>query len=489
MWDVATPLMIAGQHVGNIFSGQFFFEGEIPDRESFRLQARRYGFDEQRYLEALDAVPRLSRDALEKGVAFFVKLAQMLSLTGYNNLKLARLLSERDALTRSLQSSQQRLRIALEAAEMGTWVYTFADQVCECGEHAQSLYGLSSSRFIHDDEGMKKLIHPEDLDGMWEALRAAVDPAGPGRYHTEYRTRHPDGTYRWLSVWGLVEFEGEGKERRPVRMIGASRDISASKEAEAALQKAQEALRAHAQDLEHTVARRTARLQETVAELEHFSYAIVHDMRAPLRAMQGFADIVEQECMGCHRGSQEYFRRIRVATARMDQLITDSLNYSKALRQELPLEPVDLSALLRDLVDTYPNLQPDKAHIDLQGPLPVVLGNPSALTQCFSNLLGNAAKFGKPYKIPNIIVRAEEPRQCSGQEMIRIWVEDDGIGIPETLLPRVFDMFQRGSNTHEGTGIGLAIVRKVVERMGGRSGVESQEGQGSRFWVELFMAS
>jgi signal transduction histidine kinase len=287
-------------------------------------------------------------------------------------------------------------------------------------------------------------------------------------------------------------------------------------------------------ELEGLVQERTARLQQALAELEHFSYAIVHDMRAPLRAMESYAEMVERECVECSRPRpQEYLRRIKVASQRMDQLITDALSYSQAVRQELPLRPVALSKLLPELVETYPNLHPDKADIQIPEGLPTVLGNEAGLTQCFSNLLDNAVKFVAPGIRPRIRVWAEQgrigglmdkwrsgpgdspdqrqsreraaepsdlaagsggsPQQSTNPTIqqsspsVRIWVADNGIGIPKEAQEQMFAMFRRMHHEHEypGTGIGLAVVRKVVERMGGRVGVESEPGQGSRFWIEL----
>jgi CheY-like chemotaxis protein len=137
------------------------------------------------------------------------------------------------------------------------------------------------------------------------------------------------------------------------------------------------------------------------------------------------------------------------------------------------------------MLESYPELQPSKAHIQVEGELPVVLGNEAGLTQCFSNLLGNAVKFVRPGEAPQIQVWAEVLADGHQEGWVRIWVEDKGIGISKEMLPRVFDMFSRGSHDYEGTGIGLALVRKVAQRMGGRVGVESQEGKGSRFWIEL----
>ncbi len=265
-------------------------------------------------------------------------------------------------------------------------------------------------------------------------------------------------------------------------------NITARKRAEQALREAQAKLAAHAEELEKTVARRTTKLHDTIGELEQFSYAITHDMRAPLRAMQGFADLIEEECAGCVRNTaQQYFRRIRAASTRMDQLIQDSLNYSKAVRDEIPTEPVDLGELLAGLLETYPNLQPEKADIQLAGELPTVLGSAAALTQCFSNLLGNAVKFVTLGVHPRVRVWAEVDGAASA--MVRIWIQDNGIGVPKNQHQRIFGMFQRATKDYEGTGVGLAIVQKVVQRMGGQVGVESEEGKGSRFWLLLRRAT
>jgi signal transduction histidine kinase len=264
-------------------------------------------------------------------------------------------------------------------------------------------------------------------------------------------------------------------------MIGTQMDVTERKRIGEDLLQAKEQLRRHAESLEKTVKERTAKMQEMIDELQHVSYSIVHDMRAPLRAMRSFALMLEEECASCPRNvSLEYLGRIQTASARMDRLITDALQYTKAVLEEVPLAPVNLAELVRGLLQTYPNLHPDKAEILLEGELPVVLGNEALLTQCFSNLLGNAVKFVDPGRKPQVRIRAERSDGTT-----RIWVEDNGIGIPAHAHGRLFGMFQRLNSKYEGTGIGLAIVRKVVERMDGKVGVESEAGKGSRFWVEL----
>jgi signal transduction histidine kinase len=237
--------------------------------------------------------------------------------------------------------------------------------------------------------------------------------------------------------------------------------------------------------LELQVRERTAELRALVDELEHFSYTITHDMRAPLRAMQGFAQLIQEQGADRLDGDcKDYLRRISSAAERMDRLITDALSYSKLGREEMHLEVVDTLSLLRGIRDSYPDFQMPRASVELPESIPKVVANPAGLTQCFSNLLANSVKFMEPGRLPCIVVRSE---MRDGR--VRLCFEDNGIGIAPEMLPRIFGMFQRASKEFEGTGIGLALVRKVIERMGGRVGVESELAKGSRFWLDLQPAS
>jgi signal transduction histidine kinase len=193
---------------------------------------------------------------------------------------------------------------------------------------------------------------------------------------------------------------------------------------------------------------------------------------------------------------RDYLQRIRISSERMDALVLDALNYNRAVLENLPLEPVDLRELVEGIIRTYPDFQPPKARVWVENALPIVLGNKAGLTQVFSNLLGNAVKFVAPGIYPEVRIRSESseatssllngaPRHGLPAPATRVWIEDNGIGIPKEWQHRIFDMFQRVQAGYEGTGIGLAIVRKMAERMGGRVGVESEPGKGSRFWLEL----
>jgi two-component sensor histidine kinase/PAS domain-containing protein len=140
--------------------------------------------------------------------------------------------TEVQALRQALERQKRTFDLAMAASRMGTWRYTLVDNVCVYDENAQRLYGLTEARFVHDQEGVKAKFHPDDLEHMWTRVAQALDPQGDGRYDAEYRIRLPDGGWRWLSAWGLTEFDGDGPERKPVAIAGASRDLTERKRAE-----------------------------------------------------------------------------------------------------------------------------------------------------------------------------------------------------------------------------------------------------------------
>jgi PAS domain S-box-containing protein len=259
-------------------------------------------------------------------------------------------------------------------------------------------------------------------------------------------------------------------------------DVTQKRKAEQALEEARTELKRHAEDLERLVQQRTAKLTEMVSELQHVSYSMVHDMRAPLRAMSGFAQtLMEGSATGLEPAqTEDYCRRILNGASRLDKLVTDALNYNKAVLIEEPVKRVDLDDLLSGMLETYPNFHPENVDIRIENRLPAVMGNEAMLTQCFSNLLANAVKFVPPGTRPEVRVAA-----TVRDGLVRVTICDNGIGIPRHAQHRLFGMFQKLNSNYEGTGIGLAIVRKVVERMGGQVGAESEPGRGSCFWVEL----
>jgi signal transduction histidine kinase len=177
----------------------------------------------------------------------------------------------------------------------------------------------------------------------------------------------------------------------------------------------------------------------------------------------------------------------------MDSLIQDVLALTNVIRRPITLSPVNVDALVRALVRERPELSPPRAEIKIESPLLPVLSHEAMLSQCLTNLLSNAVKFVERGIVPRVRVWTEELSSAatrtdsSEPPLVRIWIEDQGIGIPAEAQARIFEIFQRlhSAAQYEGSGIGLAIVRKAVERMGGGVGVESDSQKGSRFWLEL----
>jgi len=262
------------------------------------------------------------------------------------------------------------------------------------------------------------------------------------------------------------------------------RDITKRKATEKALHDADQKLAQYAAELETVVYRRTAELQLSNTQLEMFVYSIAHDLRAPLRSMQGFAQLlVEEHAANLNQKGRDYANFINTAAQTMDHLLSDLLAFSHMSQQKIELAPVALQAVVQSaLAGCEQEIRERHARIEVVPPLPAVLGHETMLRQVLVNLIGNAVKFvtGKP---PTVRIWAEEARAG----MVRVWVEDNGIGIPAEFQERIFQVFQRlhTSKDYAGTGIGLAIVKKGVERMGGRVGVESNPGAGSKFWIEL----
>jgi len=384
-----------------------------------------------------------------------------------------------EALREALIGSEERARQAIRVAGLGTFEHDHISDVVVFSPLMREMSGFTQQDVVMVPAIVQRVLI-EDRKAFAAAVQRAHDPAGDGTFEVEYRIQNRQGRIRWLSARSQTFFEGGGTERRAVRTIGAALDITERKELQV--------------ELERQVAERTSKLEQVVADLEHFSFTITHDLKAPLRAMRGFAEMALMSEESEQERQRDCLNKIIVSARRMDALIQDALRYNQVVRQELPLEQVDTDRLLRGILDSYPELQPARAHIRIEGRMPVVFANEAGLTQCFSNLLGNAVKFVRPKQMPEIRIWSgmvqspnseHQSRGGAAQEWVRIYVEDKGIGISKDMLPRLFSMFSRGSRDYEGTGIGLALVRKVAHQMGGTVGVESQAGKGSRFWMEL----
>ncbi|MBU5637537.1 two-component sensor histidine kinase [Geomonas sp. Red69] len=260
-------------------------------------------------------------------------------------------------------------------------------------------------------------------------------------------------------------------------------DCTRYREEEAEIADLSAKLEKEAATMERRVAERTAQLEEINEELDSFAFSVSHDLRAPIRAMQAFAEILLDDEQQTPAERNAYLVRIKTAAQGMDQLIQDLLAYSRVSRQEITLEPVSLEQVVRDAAQQLELAAGGKAYrLEISSDLPTVIGHPAVLVQVVLNLMTNGIKFVPKGVVPLLRIWTDE-----SQEYCRLYVEDNGIGIAPQHQERIFKIFERlhSMESYPGTGVGLAIVRKAVQRLGGRIGLESNEGEGSRFWIEL----
>ncbi|MDB6018525.1 MAG: Integral rane sensor signal transduction histidine kinase [Pedosphaera sp.] len=249
--------------------------------------------------------------------------------------------------------------------------------------------------------------------------------------------------------------------------------------------RAEEALRKMNAGLEQRVAVRTADLAESNKQLEAFCYSLAHDLRAPLRAMEGFAHfLLESNGPKMDEMGRDYARRIQASSELMGRLVLDLLAYTDLARTGLNIQNVDVDKMLSPLIQVLAGeFEGAQGAVIVQSSLPMVRGDAVIIERIFRHLLANALKFDRAGIPIKVAIRAEE--RDGG--LVRLWVEDNGIGIDAAYQERIFGVFEKldNSRVQPGTGIGLAVVKQGVGRMGGRVGVESKLGEGSRFWVEL----
>ncbi len=237
-----------------------------------------------------------------------------------------------------------------------------------------------------------------------------------------------------------------------------------------------------AEILERKVRERTAQLQETVRSLEGLSYSIAHDLRGPLRSMEAFSSALLEDC-GHELGplARDYARRIGAAARRMDGQINELLNYGQLAHREIPLHAVSTDEVVGHAIASLQGMIDDSHATVILDPLGQVMANPTVLEQVITNLLTNALKFTRPGVPPHVHLWSERRG-----DNLRLFIRDYGIGISPLHLDRIFKIFERLEAGHyPGTGIGLAVVQKSIQRMGGTVGVESEPGHGSTFWLEL----
>jgi PAS domain S-box-containing protein len=407
---------------------------------------------------------RTPREFDEEDIAFLRSYANLLAAT----VDRLRVLDE-------MKDSAARLRLALEAGELGSFELDLAGgEITRSSRHDQ-IFGYSTPPAVWTRDTALAQIVPEDRKRVARALQQETLTGGGSSLQIECRIRRAnDEAIRWIEIRGRAD----GGSEPPGRLVGVVADITDRKIAE-------ESLTTTNATLEAQVTERTLSLGESNAQLDAFAYTVSHDLRAPLRAMEGFARILLDDFgPGLGQEGERFAGRIVGAAKRMEVLIDDLLAFSRVQRSELALQAIDPA---RSVDRAFAELRasvtdPTSIQLEIATPLPIVRADRVIFGQVIGNLIANAAKFQDRDKPIHVVVRAERRA-----DRVRIWVEDDGIGIAPEHQHRIFNVFERlhGQETYPGTGVGLAIVKTGIERMGGTFGVVSALKQGSRFWIEL----
>ncbi|MEX2303016.1 MAG: ATP-binding protein [Bryobacterales bacterium] len=363
---------------------------------------------------------------------------------------------ERRRTEESLRESEQQLRLALNAAQAGIWIFDPRANVNVWDERLERMFGLQPNTFAGSAEAWAQLVHPEDRKQAIAEIRFALKERQ--LYEAEFRAGR-SGRWRHIKSQAVVQRDGEGKA---ARMIGVCWDITESK-------RAAEEIRQGA-----------AELKRKNQEMEQFVYSVSHDLKSPVVTFKGFLGILTEDLQaGKIPEAMESVHRLGHAAQRMSRLIDDLLQFSRIRRGANQPETIDVADLVSELAEeAREQFATPQVRIDIQDDLPNLVADPTAVSRLFQNLLSNAFKYGLGGPEP----RVEVGGSVTGEE-VRFYVRDNGAGIPPQYHHKIFGVFQRLDTTQDGTGIGLAVVSKIMGVCGGRAWVESDGERGAAFWL------
>jgi PAS domain S-box-containing protein len=381
-------------------------------------------------------------------------------------------ITERKRAQEALRESEMSLRETQRIARLGSYLLDVASGSWSSSDVLDKVFGIDEA-YERSVEGWLALVHPDDRTMMSDYFRNEVLAQGR-TFDKEYRiVRHNDQAECWVHGFGKLECDVEG---HPLKMHGTIQDVTERRQAE-------EEIRLLNRTLEQRVKDRTAQLETANKELEAFSYSVSHDLRAPLRAIDGFARILEEDYTA--RLDDEGRRLLGIICGeakRMGQLIDDLLAFSRMSRQQTELAQIDMTALAQAVFDEHAAQAPGRQlRLKLQ-PLPPARGDRALLRQALANLISNAIKYTRSRAVADIEIggRAE-----GGENLYH--VKDNGVGFDMKYAGKLFGVFQRlhTADEFEGNGVGLALVQRVIHRHGGRVWAEGKLNEGSAFYFTL----
>ncbi len=364
----------------------------------------------------------------------------------------------------ALRGSEERLRVALDSAKFGTFDFHPLTGQLTWDAQMKQIWGIPLDEELDYAHALER-IHSEDRERVSQIVGASLAPKSNGDYEAEYRIVWPDGTTHWSSAKGRVYFQGQGEQRRAVRIIGVQVDITKLKLAAEALKQS------------------NAELSAANREMESFIYSVSHDLRGPLRSISGFSEIVMKDNADkLDNKGKRYLSRIHAGTEKMSRLIDDLLNLSKISRQEIRRKSIDLTHITSSIVAELREANPGRdVEVDIVAGL-TASADQGLIEIVLSNLIGNAWKF---------TAKKEQVRIEFGivhqNGKVVYYVRDNGAGFNQEYAQKMFWPFHRlhSEEVFEGTGIGLAIVERIIHRHGGKVWAEGIEGKGATIYFSL----
>jgi PAS domain S-box-containing protein len=384
---------------------------------------------------------------------------------------IARDVTERKQTEAAVRANEARLRESQRVGRVGSYDLDVAAGVWTSSDVLDEIFGIRAE-YPHDVAGWVGIVHPDDQAEMAGYLQAVF--ASRARFDRQYRiVRVADGAPRWVYGRGELRLDASGSV---TRMIGVIQDITEQHDAEVALRELNATL-------EHRVEQRTTELSAAVRELESFSYSVSHDLRAPLRSIDGFSRILLDEAgPRLEPSAQRYLGLVRKNAQQMGQLVDDLLAFSRLGRQPLRRTRVEPGELVREcLADLAAEYGPQADAVTVEALAPCE-ADPALLRQVWLNLLANACKFTRDRDPAVIRVGCRD----EGGTTVYV-VSDNGVGFDMAYADKLFGVFQRlhRAEDYEGTGVGLALVQRIVQRHGGRVWAEAAVDRGATFFFTL----